>query len=148
MSEPKIAALVCEGHTDVPILRAAIQEVWPELEEVRCLQPELDEMEKAKGPAGWTHVKAWCEAHIGRLGDLLEPDVGDPIDLLVVAMDVDVAIDAGIANPPKKGVTGYATPRLRQTILSWLGHAEKSVPSSMLVATPEEVRTRSDTARP
>ena len=35
MSSPRIAALVCEGQTDVPILRAAIQAVWPEVEEVR-----------------------------------------------------------------------------------------------------------------
>lgn len=43
MSEPRVAGLVCEGHTDVPVLRAVIEELWPEIEDVRCLQPELDE---------------------------------------------------------------------------------------------------------
>lgn len=58
MSEPRVAAIVCEGQTDVPILRAALQEVWPGLDDIRCLQPELDESDRAKGPAGWSLVKA------------------------------------------------------------------------------------------
>jgi len=37
MSEPKIAALVCEGQTDVPVLREIIFKLWPEIEHVRAL---------------------------------------------------------------------------------------------------------------
>ena len=115
MSDARIAALVCEGQTDVPILRAAVQEAWPELEEIRCLQPELDETDRAKGPAGWSQVRAWCTAHAERLDEVLDPDLGDPIDLLVIAIDVDIAIEAKIADPPQE-VGLYETSRLRDTI--------------------------------
>src|SRR5947209_692648 len=108
MSKVRVAALVCEGQTDVPILRAALQAVWPELEEVLCLQPELDETERAKGAAGWCQVRAWCEAHAGHLEEVLDPDLGERIDLLVVAVDVDIAIEAGITDPPH-GVGLYET---------------------------------------
>jgi hypothetical protein len=73
----------------VPILRAVLQEVWPQLDDIRCLQPELDESDRAKGPAGWSQVKAWCEANASNLDDILDPVLGDPIDLLVIAIDMD-----------------------------------------------------------
>jgi hypothetical protein len=136
MSEPRVAALVCEGQTDVPILRAALHEVWPELERVLCLQPELDQMERAKGPAGWTQVKAWCVAHAGSLDEVLEPDVGDRIDLLVIVMDVDVAVDAGIADPPVD-VGVYETTRLRDTIAGWLRtELHRNLPPAVVLSTP------------
>lgn len=65
-----------------------LEAVWPELESIRCLQPALDESDRAKGPAGWSQVKAWCEALADDLHDVLDPDLGDRIDLLVVAIDV------------------------------------------------------------
>jgi hypothetical protein len=136
MSKPRIAALVCEGQTDVPILRALLQEVWPELEEVRCLQPELDETDRAKGPSGWTHVKAWCEAHADDLGEVLDPDVGDRIDLLVIAIDVDIALAAKIADPPR-AVGLYETKRLRDTMGGWLVAAKrKGLPAGVILSTP------------
>lgn len=137
MSSARVAALVCEGQTDVPILRALIQQTWPALEEVRCLQPELDEMERAKGPAGWTQVKAWCEANAARLDEVLAPDLGDPIDLLVIAIDVDIAVEAGIADPPQHGVGVYETKRLRDTITAWLEiENRRNVPPAIVLSTP------------
>jgi hypothetical protein len=136
MSEARVAGLVCEGQTDVPILRTALQVVWPELEEVRCLQPELDETDRAKGPSGWSLVKSWCEAHAGKLDEVLDPDVGDPIDLLVVAIDVDIAIDAGIADPPRE-VGQYEAKRLHSTIGAWLSTASRRrIPTAVMFATP------------
>ncbi len=136
MSEARIAALVCEGQTDVPVLRGIIQELWPEIEEVRCLQPELDEMDRAKGPAGWTQVRAWCESHAGRLAEVIDPDVGDRIDLLLVAMDVDIAVAAGIANPPH-GVGVYETTRLRSTMTQWLKPPGGSkLPAALILSSP------------
>jgi len=136
MSEPRVAALVCEGQTDIPIFRAAIQEVWPGLEEVRCLQPEVDEMDRAKRPAGWTQVKAWCQEHAGDLEEVLDPDIGDRIDLLVIAMDVDIAIQAGIADPPVD-VGAYESSRLRDTLASWLRTQTRThIPSAVVFSTP------------
>ncbi len=42
----RIAALVCEGQTDVPILKKMVQTLWPSIQEVRSLQPELDELDR------------------------------------------------------------------------------------------------------
>ncbi|MCC6648923.1 MAG: hypothetical protein IT374_25580 [Polyangiaceae bacterium] len=136
MSEVRTAALVCEGQTDVPVLRALLQAAWPELEDVLCLQPELDETDRAKGPAGWSQVKAWCEANAGRLDEVLDPDLGDRIDLLVIAIDVDIAIQAGIADPPRS-VGVYETKRLRDTMTGWLSAKGRvALPSAIVLSTP------------
>jgi hypothetical protein len=135
MSDARIAAVVCEGQTDVQILRAMILQVWPELEEVRCLQPELDEMERAKG-GGWTQVKSWCQRYAGRLQDVLDPDVGDRIDLLLIAIDVDIALSAGIVDPPMD-VGLYETARLRKTMEDWLRFdPSKRLPPALVLSTP------------
>lgn len=135
-SRSRVAALVCEGQTDVPILRAMIQEAWPEVDDVRCLQPELDEMDRAKGPAGWSQVKTWCETHAGRLDELLAPDLGDSIDLLLVAIDVDIAIAAGIADPPRE-VGRYETTRLRTTMAGWLkAGGQARLPREIVLSSP------------
>lgn len=136
MSDARVAAIVCEGQTDVQILRAVIQQVWPEVEDVRCLQPELDEMERSCGPAGWNQVKCWCESYAGHLGDVINPELGDPIDLLLIAIDVDIAIAAGIADPPTK-VGTYETIRLRHTIERWLkSHPSQKLPPTLVLSTP------------
>lgn len=139
MSRARIAGLVCEGQTDVPIIRAMLQEIWPEIEEVRCLQPELDEMERAKGPAGWSEVRTWCEMHADNLAEVLDPDVGDRIDLLLIAIDVDIAIEAKIADPPRE-IGLYETKRLRDVIASWLKNDKKLsrvlLPEEVVISTP------------
>jgi len=66
----------------------------------------------------------------------LKPDVGDPIDLLLVAIDVDIAVQAGIANPPQD-VGGYETTRLRDTIQSWLQSPNvTNLPGQVILSTP------------
>jgi hypothetical protein len=136
MPKSRVAAIVCEGQTDVPILRAIIMSIWPDIGEVRCLQPEIDETGRAKTAAGWTQVKRWCETCASDLPDVLNPDVGDPIDLLVIAMDVDIAIQAGIANPPQR-VGIYETQRLRDTIAGWLTTQGRSkLPGAVVISTP------------
>jgi hypothetical protein len=136
MSEPRIAALVCEGQTDVPILRAVVQKLWPSVDEVRSLQPELDEMGRTAGRAGWTEVRTWCKQHAEDLNEVLSPFVGDPIDLLVVAVDVDIAIEAGIADPPK-ALGGYESKRLRDRLRNWLASASNAkLPAQVVFSTP------------
>jgi hypothetical protein len=137
MSEPRIAGLVCEGQTDVPILRTIVQRLWPTLTDVRSLQPELDEMGRAVTPAGWTMVRSWCEQRAPILDEVLDPYVGDKLDLLVVALDVDIAIDAGIADPPAR-VGAYETPRLRRVMTTWLVPSGKRrrLPEQIVLSTP------------
>jgi hypothetical protein len=136
MSEPRVAALVCEGQTDVPVLREIILELWPSIDEVLTLQPELDESGRGKGRAGWSEVKAWCELHAEDLEDVLLPDVGFPIDLLLIAIDVDIAVAAGIADPPQ-AVGTYETPRLRDVMRGWLlTDTRKRLPAVVVFSTP------------
>jgi|GEM_PF-1769760 hypothetical protein len=136
MSEPRVAALVCEGQTDVPVFEALIQELWPSVDEVRVLQPEVDEHGRSRGRAGWSEVKTWCEQNASDLGALLDPPVGDRIDLLLVAIDVDVAIAAGIANPPRE-VGAYESARLQQTLRGWLKpRRARNLPPEVVVSTP------------
>ena len=68
---------------------------------------------------------------------MLSPDLGDPIDLLVIAIDVDIAIDAGISDPPMR-VGFYETKRLREQMTAWLIQASSrgSLPSAVVLSTP------------
>jgi hypothetical protein len=136
MSEPRVAALVCEGQTDVPVFRAMIQELWPSVEQVLSLQPELDEMGRAHGRTGWSEVRSWCEQHAADLNEVLEPLVGEAVDLLLIAIDVDIAIAAGIADPPRRA-GAYESKRLRDVMEGWLGPVvKKRVPEQVVFSTP------------
>jgi len=101
-SSIRIAALVCEGQTDVPVLREVLQTLWPKLEDVRILQPELDDTGRVRpgGRSGWSEVRTWCQQNKDDIDEILHPPVGDRIDLLLLAIDMDIAIEAGIADPP------------------------------------------------
>jgi hypothetical protein len=132
MSEPRVAALVCEGQTDVPIFRAIIQHLWPSVDDVRSLQPELDEAGRSARRAGWTEVRSWCEQHVNELDEVLSPLIGDPIDLLLIAVDVDIAIAAGIADPPKK-VGSYESRRLRDVLRAWITPSRRAHPPDAVV---------------
>jgi hypothetical protein len=137
MSRQKVAALVCEGQTDVPILTQVLSELWPDVD-IRVLQPELDETGRVPrgGKAGWSEVRTWCQQNRRDLAEILDPPVGDPIDLLLLAVDMDIALEAKIADPPQK-VGAYESPRLRATVASWLtaGNSSK-VPAQVMVSTP------------
>jgi hypothetical protein len=67
---------------------------------------------------------------------VLDPDLGDPIDLLLVAIDVDIAVAAGMADPPRN-VGPYETKRLRATVESWLMAGTRGkAPNAVVVSTP------------
>ena len=138
MSRPRVAGIVCEGQTDVPVLEAMLAKLWPGIEDVRVLQPQLDSLGKlGQGArAGWSEVRAWCTQNAESLDELLDPDVGDPLDLLLIVVDLDIAIEAGIVNAPKE-IGSYETRRLCDTIKSWLrvsGHAK--LPAEVVIVIP------------
>lgn len=138
MSERRLAGLVCEGQTDVPILEGIISQLWPEVDEVRVLQPEIDSvgMTRRGGRSGWSEVKAWCEQNADQLEDVIDPPVGEPLDVLLIVVDVDIAIAAGIANPPTN-VGGYETFRLCDTMKGWLYSAgRRRLPGAIVIAIP------------
>jgi len=136
MSERIVAAVVCEGKTDYPILRGMIEKLWPEVDEVLCLQPELDETERASNAAGWSEVRRWCTDHAGALDEVLVPDIGPMISLLLIAIDLDIAVEAGIADPPT-AVGSYESKRLRAVMRAWCRTpSKKNIPREVLFSTP------------
>ena len=130
------AAVVCEGPSDFPILEAVIGTLWPEVEHITCLQPELDDVgTPLDRSAGWSEVRAWCEENATRLHFLVSGDAGPAIDLLVIAIDVDIAIQARIIDPPKH-LDAYATPRLCKTVKGWLGAPKRRLPGPIVIGLP------------
>jgi hypothetical protein len=139
MSDGHIVALVCEGQTDAVVLKELVSRLWPEIEDVRVLQPELDDTGRTLPggrSGGWSEVRAWCKQNADDLDDLFDPRVGDPVSLLIVVIDMDVALAAGIADPPRR-IGVYESPRLQATVQGWLTKpGRKRLPAQILVSTP------------
>src|SRR5262245_16193350 len=95
-----VVGFVCEGSTDVVVLRRVVESVLGDIDP-RTLQPETDALDRqvVGTRAGWSEVRAWCERAVS-LDEYFDPDVGEPLDLLVVAVDLDIAIRAGITKHP------------------------------------------------
>ena len=126
-----IAGVVCEGHSDFAILREVIFKLWPETEQVLLLQPILDQLGHAQGASGASGVVAWCTRNAGDLDSVIDPGVGPRLDLLVIALDADAAIDAGIEDPPTNP-SAYDASRLCAKIRGWLG----ALPPQLVIAIP------------
>jgi hypothetical protein len=126
-----VAGIVCEGHSDYAILSAVLYKLWPEMEEVLLLQPILDQLGHAQGASGASGVVAWCTQNGRDLDGVIDPGVGPRLDLLVIALDADAAIDAGIEDPPTNP-SAYDASRLCTKIRSWLG----ALPPQLVIAIP------------
>lgn len=136
MSKGRIAGLVCEGPSDWAIFEALIQKLWPDIVDVRRLHPEVDEFDRARGASGWTGVREWCRRNAGKLSSVIDPGLGPPLDLLVVAIDVDIAVAAGIADPPTQG-SAYDATRLCQVIRTWLKpDGAPPLPDQLVISIP------------
>lgn len=126
-----VAAVVCEGHSDFAILARVLRKLWPELDDVLLLQPILDELQRAQGSSGSSGVKEWCQRNRERLDAVIDPGIGRPIDLLVIALDADAAISAGIEDPPKTP-SSYDASRLCEVMRGWLGR----LPRQLVITIP------------
>lgn len=134
----KTAGLVCEGASDVPIFSQMIVRLWPSVGTILTLMPEVDEIGRTKlgGRAGWSEVKQWCESNAGSLEDVIDPGIGPRIDLLVVAVDLDIAIQAGIEDPPSN-LSAYDANRLCRKVKGWLQSTPKAkLPREVVIAIP------------
>ncbi|HWU86952.1 MAG TPA: hypothetical protein VN253_06740 [Kofleriaceae bacterium] len=130
--------MVCEGQSDSVIFEELIQKLWPEVVDIRRLHPEVDELDRAVGSSGWTGVREWCRRHAGKLASIIDPGIGQRLDVLVVALDIDIdiAVAAGISDPPKHG-SAYDATRLCQTIKDWLRPTgAPSLPEELVIAVP------------
>jgi hypothetical protein len=113
-----IVGFVCEGSTDVVILRRVVETVLGAVD-VRVLQPQTDELDRVLPGArvGWSEVKAWCE-RITSFDEIFEPLIGEPIDLLIVCIDLDIAVKAGVDKGGK--LKAYDAKELCKVVKSWL----------------------------
>jgi hypothetical protein len=68
--------------------------------------------------AGWSEVRAWCKS-LRSFDELFKPEIGDPLDLLVIAIDLDIAVRAGVARSPGN-LDAYDATELCALIKSWL----------------------------
>jgi hypothetical protein len=125
------AGIVCEGQSDFAILNAVIQKLCPEIDDVLLLQPILDSVGHAQGASGASGVRSWCTQFGKDLDSVIDPGVGPRLDLLVIAMDADAAIESGIDDPPRHA-SAYDGERLCAKIRSWLG----ALPRQVVIAIP------------
>lgn len=121
-----VAGVVCEGQSDFAILSEVLYRLWPEIDQVLLIQPILDSIGHAQGASGTSGIKVWCTRHYQKLADVIDAGAGPRLDLLVIAMDADAAIDAGIDDPPVRG-SAYDASRLCARIRRWLGRLAPEV---------------------
>lgn len=127
-----VVGFVCEGSTDIVVLRAVTEAILGPIDP-RALRPLVDEMDRQQAGTrtGWSEVRAWCQS-TADFADLFLPDIGDPLDLLVIAIDLDIAIDAGVEKEPEN-LSTYDAKSLCDIIKSWL---PAPLPGAVVIAIP------------
>lgn len=131
-SDRPVVGFVCEGATDVVVLRRVVAEVLGPIES-RTLQPSTDELDRTSPGAatGWSEVRAWCE-RVSDLDDYFDPPVGEPIDILVIAIDLDIAVRAGVQKAPSN-LKAYDAKALCDVVKSWL---PSPLPGRLVIVIP------------
>ncbi len=114
-----VVGFVCEGSTDYVILRAVAEELLGPIDAL-SLQPQTDDLDRQQpGTAGgWSEVRAWCR-RLQAWDEMFEPLIGDPLDLLVIALDLDIAVKAGFEKRPES-LSAYDAKRLCDLVKGWL----------------------------
>jgi hypothetical protein len=121
-----VVGFVCEGSTDVVVLRRVVEGVLGPIDP-RTLQPQTDEIDRLLpgSRSGWSEVRAWCE-RTPMLDELFDPLIGDPLDLLVVAIDLDIAIHAGLEKEPAN-LKAYDAAALCRTVKEWMPQIDSRI---------------------
>lgn len=130
--------LVCEGPSDFGLFEAVVRKLWPAVSRVLPLQPLVDELTgHAQGATGWTGVKAWCQEYAGKLDLVIDPGIGPPLDLLVIAIDADIATEALAEEPRLASSSTHLPTRLRAQIKAWLDITnDVALPPAVVVSAP------------
>lgn len=130
--QPTVVGFVCEGSTDVAVLKRVVEQVLGNVE-ARVLQPEVDALDRQPpgSRGGWSEVRAWCQ-RVESFDDYFAPFVGDPLDALVIALDLDCAISAGLTKRPEN-LDAYDAAGLCRMIKSWL---RGPIPREVIIAIP------------
>lgn len=127
-----VVGFVCEGSTDIVVLRRLVEATVGPVD-ARPLRPVTDELDRQRPgtQSGWSEVRAWCQ-DLKSFDELFKPEVGDPLDILVIAIDLDIAIRAGVAKLPAN-LAAYDASELCTLVKSWL---PKPIPGKVVIAIP------------
>lgn len=127
-----MVGFVCEGSTDIVVLRRVVEATLGEID-ARTLSPVTDDLDRQQPgtAAGWSQVRAWCQ-DLTSFDELFKPDLGDPFDALVIAIDLDIAIRAGLAKA-HGNLAAYDATQLCALVKSWL---PKPIPGRIIIAIP------------
>ena len=131
-----LAGVVAEGRRDFPIFKEVLQKICPSIEEVRLLHPPSDGLRGDRRSeiktTGWTGVRHWCARYGPELTRFMR-EYGDPLDLLVIAMDASVAHNPAIALEKPCPPASDTTEALRDQVTQWLGG---SPPDAVVIVIP------------
>lgn len=129
---PLVVGFVCEGSTDVVILRGVVERLLGDVDS-RTLQPLTDQFDRTvPGSAGgWSAVRSWCQ-RVADFREYFNPSIGDPFDAIIIALDLDIAVLAGIQKAPAN-LKAYDARELCRTIRSWL---PSPLPGRVIIAIP------------
>jgi hypothetical protein len=140
---------VVEGPTDALVLMAVINHLYPGDHRYFDLQPSVRHSERGNG---WKGVRAWCKETWQRKGaslaKLISADTGAPLDLLIIALDTDIAMEADLQDDglpaPVADVQAPCPPitptvaNLVQVVRRWLKHTDVPLPPQVLLAFPAQ----------
>lgn len=104
-----IIGTVVEGPTDRLLLEAVISKLIPGEHRFRRLQPQLPFGEMG---TGWKGVRQWCQQTWQREGSSLKTilSVVDPLDLLVIHVDADIATEHDLQADDPEPIEQVAQP--------------------------------------
>ena len=131
---------ICEGPTDLVVIRAALRAITTRDFQLTMLQPDQSLYGGDAGPhgGGWKGVRGYLQsaAEAGGLGVVgaLTPDV----DLLVVHLDADVADETEIACACPCPPAMDTIRALESLILGWLGLEAASLPGKLALCIPSK----------
>ena len=118
-----IVGIIAEGGRDFPIFEAVIKKLCPTVKDVKRIHPPVDEISaRRRGDVhttGWTGVQHWCQRWGPRLTRFM--DYGDPLDLLVIAVDATIAHNEAINLEKPCPPASDTTDALRDLVVQWIG---------------------------
>ena len=137
---------VVEGPTDRLVLQAVLDRLCPGEHRYFPLQP----METfGETGTGWKGVRRWCRETWQREGagldKVLSGDTGSPLDLLVIHVDADVAVERDLQDDDGTAIPDVQQPcppveattsRIRRVVARWLRCDD--FPSRVVVAIPAQ----------
>ena len=130
--------VVCEGPTDLEVMRGILDVHLQEEYVIHQLQPEGSLYGGDAGPfgGGWKGVRSWCQATAAAGGLEAVGALNPEVNLLVIHVDADIAAESEFNTeqpcPPPMATVG----EVEALVLGWLGLS--TFPSRVAVCIPSK----------